>query len=154
MSVEEIQGVEKSFKIMSVNISEKKGVRKHQVKSIELQIGHGIVNDAHAGDWHRQVSLLAEEDIELMRKGGVDLVWGDFAENITTLGVVLHELPIGTILTIGDTELEVTQIGKSCHSACEIRKLVGDCIMPKRGIFAKVLKGGMITNENIGYYHI
>jgi MOSC domain-containing protein YiiM len=154
MSCAEISGEKKSFKIMSVNISEEKGVRKHQVDRIELRVGHGIVNDAHAGDWHRQVSLLAEEDIELMRKGGVDLVWGDFAENITTLGIVLHELPIGTVLNIGAIELEVTQIGKSCHSACEIRKLVGDCIMPKRGVFAKVLNGGIITNENIGYYHI
>lgn len=154
MSCAEISGEKKSFKIVSVNISEEKGVRKHQVDSIELRVGHGIVNDAHAGDWHRQVSLLAEEDIELMRKGGVDLVWGDFAENITTLGIVLHELPIGTVLNIGAVELEVTQIGKSCHSACEIRKLVGDCIMPKRGIFAKVMKGGTVTNENIGYYHI
>jgi MOSC domain-containing protein YiiM len=154
MSCAEISGEKKSFKIMSVNISKEKGVRKRQVDRIELRAGHGIVNDAHAGDWHRQVSLLAEEDIELMRKGGVDLVWGDFAENITTLGIVLHELPIGTILTIGNAELEVTQIGKSCHSACEIRKLVGECIMPKRGIFTKVLKGGTITNENIGYYYI
>jgi len=154
MSSREIPGEKKTFKIMSVNISEEKGVRKHQVESIELKVGHGIVNDAHAGDWHRQVSLLAEEDIEIMRKGGVELVWGDFAENITTEGIVLHELPVGTLLFIGDVELEVTQIGKSCHSACEIRKLVGDCIMPKRGIFTKVLKGGTITNENIGYYHI
>ena len=154
MHSNEFTGERKTFKIVSVNISREKGVRKHQVESIELKVDHGIVGDAHAGDWHRQVSLLAEEDIEIMRKSGVELVWGDFAENITTEGIVLHELPVGTLLTLGDVELEVTQIGKTCHAACEIRKLVGDCIMPRRGIFAKVLKGGTITNENIGYYRI
>ncbi len=143
-----------SFQIVSVNISEKKGVRKHQVQSCVLKEGHGIVGDAHAGAWHRQVSLLAEEDIDLMRAKGVELVWGDFAENITTLGIVLHKLPIGTRLFIGDAELEVTQIGKTCHSDCEIRKLVGDCIMPRRGIFTKVISGGTITHESIGYHHI
>ena len=143
-----------SFQIVSVNISEKKGVRKHQVQSCVLKEGHGIVGDAHAGAWHRQISLLADEDIDLMRAKGVELVWGDFAENITTLGIVLHELPIGARLFIGDAELEVTQIGKACHSDCEIRKLVGDCIMPRRGIFTKVIIGGTITNESIGYYHI
>ena len=143
-----------SFQIVSVNISEKKGVRKHQVQSCVLKEGHGIVGDAHAGAWHRQVSLLAEEDIDLMRAKGVELVWGDFAENITTLGIVLHKLPIGTRLFIGDAELEVTQIGKTCHSDCEIRKLIGDCIMPRRGIVATVMSVGTITQESIGYYHI
>jgi MOSC domain-containing protein YiiM len=154
MSTAELSPEKKFFKVVSVNISKEKGVRKHPVKSCQLKVDHGFAADAHAGDWHRQVSLLAEEDIELMRKGGIDLFWGDFAENITTLGVSLHELPVGSRLYIGDTELEVTQIGKTCHSACEIRKLVGDCIMPKRGIFAKVIKGGTISHESVGYYNL
>ncbi|MBL7006245.1 MAG: MOSC domain-containing protein [Spirochaetia bacterium] len=141
------------FRIVSVNISERKGVRKKRVSAVELTEGHGIVGDAHAGPWHRQVSLLADEDIDIMRDKGVELDWGDFAENITTRGVVLHELPVGARIIIGTVELEITQIGKTCHSDCEIRKLVGDCIMPRRGIFARVVKGGRITDESSGYYH-
>lgn len=144
----------KTFKIVSVNISEKTGVVKQPVPKIELQVNHGVVGDAHAKDWHRQVSLLAIEDIDIMREKFDTLKPGDFAENITTRGVELHSLPIGTKLFIGDVELEVTQIGKECHKGCAILKQVGDCIMPRRGIFTKVIKGGEISNESTGSYDI
>ncbi|MDH3349330.1 MAG: MOSC domain-containing protein [Desulfobulbaceae bacterium] len=130
--------------IISLNISEKKGVNKIPVKQIELLVDHGIKGDAHAGDWHRQVSLLAEESIDIMRAKGLELDPGAFAENITTKGIKLAELPIGTLLTAGETELEVTQIGKKCHQGCAIFKQVGDCIMPREGIFAKVITPGTL----------
>ncbi|RKX86250.1 MAG: MOSC domain-containing protein, partial [Spirochaetes bacterium] len=104
--------MKKNFNILSINISTKKGVQKIPVKKAELKIDHGIVGDAHAGNWHRQVSLLANEDIETMRGNGIDLDYGDFAENITTEGIVLYELPIGTRLNIDNTIMEITQIGK------------------------------------------
>lgn len=132
-------------KVIAVNISERKGIVKHPVDKGYFKINHGMVGDAHAGEWHRQVSLLAEESIDKMTASGVEgLTPGKFAENITTEGIVLYELPVGTRLKIGETELEVTQIGKECHSSCEIRKLVGDCVMPREGIFTKVLKEGYI----------
>jgi MOSC domain-containing protein YiiM len=132
-------------KVIAVNISERKGIVKHPVDKGYFKINHGMVGDAHAGEWHRQVSLLAEESIDKMTASGVKgLTPGKFAENITTEGIVLYELPVGTRLKIGETELEVTQIGKECHSSCEIRKLVGDCVMPREGIFTKVLKEGYI----------
>jgi MOSC domain-containing protein YiiM len=133
------------FKILSVNISEKTGEKKTPVDKIEVRENHGVVGDAHAGEWHRQVSLLAEEDIDIMRCKGIELAYGDFAENITTRGIELASLPVGTRMTVGAVELEVTQIGKECHSGCAIRQQVGDCIMPRRGIFAKVIKGGEIA---------
>ena len=142
------------FKIVSINISEKKGEKKKPVNEAVLRENHGIVGDAHAGDWHRQVSLLAKEDIEEMIKKGASVSYGDFAENITTEGIDLASLPIGTHLYIDETELEVTQIGKECHSHCEIYKQVGDCVMPKKGIFAKVIKGGEINSESNCYYSI
>lgn len=144
----------KSFSIVSVNTSDTKGVSKKPVERIFLKKGHGILGDAHAGDWHRQVSLLAQEDIEYMNGRGAELVPGDFAENVTTRGIVLHELPVGTRLKIGDVLLEVTQIGKECHTGCAIRKQVGDCIMPKQGIFTKVIEEGEVTCEHIGYYDL
>jgi len=144
----------KEFSIVSLNISTKKGVRKIPVGSIDLRKEHGIVGDAHAGDWHRQVSLLADEDIDLMRGKGIELNWGDFAENITTRGIELYSLPIGSILVVGDAELEVTQIGKECHNGCAIRTQVGDCIMPRRGIFAKVIKEGTLNCEDRCYHRI
>jgi len=142
------------FSIISLNISTSKGEKKTPVDSVELKVDHGIVGDAHAGNWHRQVSLLAQEDIEYMVAKGADVSAGDFAENITTQSVALAELPVGTKLFIGDTELEVTQIGKECHKGCAILKQVGDCIMPRRGIFAKVIKPGSITCESIGRYSL
>ncbi|RKX84683.1 MAG: MOSC domain-containing protein [Spirochaetes bacterium] len=142
------------FKILSLNISEKKGEQKIPIEKASLKIDHGIVGDAHAGTWHRQISLLANEDIESMRGNGIDLEYGDFAENITTEGIVLHELPIGTRLNIDSAVLEITQIGKECHHGCAIYTAVGDCVMPRRGIFAKVIEQGEISNESSCYYNI
>ena len=144
----------KQFEVISVNISEKAGVVKKPVPAIQLKVDHGVVGDAHAKNWHRQVSLLATEDIDIMRKKFETLKPGDFAENITTKGIELFTLPIGTKLFIGDAELEVTQIGKECHKGCAILKKIGDCIMPRRGIFTKVIKGGEISHESIGTYDI
>ena len=132
-------------KVIAVNISEKKGEVKHPIEKGFFKVNHGLEGDAHAGDWHRQVSLLGTESIDKMKASGVEgLTPGKFAENITTEGIILYELPVGTKLKIGDVTLEVTQIGKECHLGCEIRKLVGDCVMPREGIFAKVLEDGYI----------
>ena len=130
--------------VVAVCISEKKGERKKPVSSVELRVDHGIVGDAHAGDWHRQVSLLAQESIDKMRALGLDVTTGDFAENITTSGIDLVSLPVGSQLQVGNCLLEVTQIGKECHTRCAIFYQAGDCVMPKEGIFAKVLKPGLI----------
>ena len=130
--------------VVSVCISEKKGTKKHPVAEISLRPHHGIVGDAHAGDWHRQVSLLANESVDRMRKEGLTLAAGDFAENILTEGMDLKHLPVGTVLRVGKTRLQVTQIGKECHNDCEIRRLTGKCVMPTDGIFAIVLTGGTI----------
>jgi MOSC domain-containing protein YiiM len=139
------------IKVISVNISEKKGVVKQPIEEGFFKINHGLLNDAHAGNWHRQVSLLGLESIEKMEEMGIDgLTPGQFAENITTEGITLYELPIGTKLKIGEVLLEVTQIGKECHNGCQIKQLVGECVMPKEGIFAKVLEEGCIkTGDSI-----
>jgi len=131
-------------KVVAVCLSASKGERKTPVAAVELRQEHGIVGDAHAGSWHRQVSLLAKESIDKMRALGLDVTTGDFAENITTEGVDLMTLPVGTRLIIGETELEVTQIGKECHTRCAIYHQAGDCVMPKEGIFARVLRGGTV----------
>jgi MOSC domain-containing protein YiiM len=131
-------------KVLAVNVSLNKGERKKAVPSATLLVEHGIEGDAHAGDWHRQVSLLAMESIAKMKALGLDVNEGDFAENITTEGVDLVSLPIGTRMTLGETLLEVTQIGKECHTRCAIFYQAGDCVMPKEGIFIKVLKGGTV----------
>ncbi len=131
--------------VVAVNISLKKGEQKTPVPTVELRENHGIVGDAHAGDWHRQVSLLAEESIDKMRRLGLDVDPGAFAENITTRGLDLVALPIGTRLRVGEALLEVTQIGKECHNRCAIFYQAGDCVMPKEGIFARVLRGGTVT---------
>jgi len=136
-------------KILAVNISEKKGERKTPVPSVTLREGHGIEGDGHAGDWHRQVSLLAMESIAKMQAMGLSVKEGDFAENITTEGVDLVSLPLGTKILLGETELEVTQIGKECHTRCAIYYQAGDCVMPKEGIFAKVLKGGVVKPGDV-----
>ena len=130
--------------LLAVCISKNKGERKTPVNQVELRRNHGIVGDAHAGDWHRQVSLLAKESIDKMRAMGLDVDNGDFAENLTTEGIELPKLPVGTRLQIGDSLLEVTQIGKECHQRCAIYDQAGDCVMPKEGIFAKVLKDGIL----------
>lgn len=142
------------FEIVSINISEKKGEPKKPVNRISLRVDHGLVSDAHAGDWHRQVSLLAEEEIDRMREKLPTLEPGDFAENITTRGIDLPSLPVRTKLVIGEVELEVTQIGKACHKGCAIMEQVGECVMPTKGIFARVTKGGEISLEDTGCYDI
>jgi MOSC domain-containing protein YiiM len=131
-------------KILAVNVSVNKGERKKAVDSATLRVEHGIEGDGHAGDWHRQVSLLAMESIAKMQAMGLDVGAGDFAENITTEGVDLVSLPIGTRLALGETLLEVTQIGKECHTRCAIFYQAGDCVMPKEGIFARVITGGVV----------
>ena len=130
--------------IRAISISERKGVKKENVREAEAVQQWGLRGDAHGGFMHQQISLLAIEDIEEMRAKGFDVKPGDFAENITTSGLVLWKLPVGTMLKIGETELKVSQIGKECHMGCAIRELTGDCIMPRRGIFATVEKGGML----------
>lgn len=132
-------------KVKAVCISEKKGEQKHPIKEAVLKVDHGIVGDAHAGNWHRQVSLLAAESVEKVQKAlDFQLKDGDFAENILTEGIQLFTLPIGTKLQIGEAVGEVTQIGKECHHGCAIRELAGDCVMPREGIFIKVLQEGTV----------
>ncbi|MBT0653457.1 MOSC domain-containing protein [Geomobilimonas luticola] len=135
--------------VVAVCISENKGERKTLVPQVELRVDHGIVGDAHAGDWHRQVSLLAEESIEKMRRLGLSVSAGAFAENITTRGLDLVSLPVGTRLHLGEALVEVTQIGKECHTRCAIYYQAGDCVMPKEGIFAKVLRGGVVKPGDV-----
>lgn len=137
------------FSILSINVSKETGVPKAPVDRAVLRAGHGIEGDAHAGEWHRQVSLLADEDVETMRGRGVDLPPGIFAENLTTRGIDLSRLEVGSRLRIGPALLEVTQIGKECHpGGCAIRQAVGDCVMPRRGVFARVLEGGEIDHAS------
>lgn len=135
-------------RIVAVCISANKGERKTPVESVTLQDSYGIVGDAHAGSGHRQVSLLAIESIAKMQKMGLDVNAGNFAENITTEGVDLVPLPIGSRLGIGKALLEVTQVGKECHTRCSIYHQAGDCVMPKEGIFAKVLIGGLVRADD------
>lgn len=132
--------------VVAVCISERKGTQKHEVPDIQLKINHGIVGDAHAGNWHRQVSLLAQESVEKMKAVFPDIPVGAFAENILTEGLTLYTLPVGTRLQVGEVLLEVTQIGKECHAHCAIRQQVGDCVMPREGIFAIVLEEGTIRS--------
>ena len=131
-------------RVASVNVAADKGVRKKPVDAATLVVEHGIEGDGHAGPWHRQVSLLAQESVDTMRDRGLDVGPGDFAENITTEGLAVVRLPIGARFRMGATRLEVTQIGKVCHDHCEIFRLAGDCVMPREGIFARVLEGGEV----------
>jgi len=130
--------------IEAICISKKKGVIKIPVDQAELRFAHGIVGDAHAGDWHRQISLLATDSIAKMKAVLPDLADGAFAENIVVSGLELKSLPVGTKLRLGDTVLELTQIGKECHHGCAISVATGDCVMPKEGVFCRVLEGGTI----------
>lgn len=131
------------MKITSIAISKKKGTRKTRIDKVIVKKEHGIEGDAHSGPWHRQVSFLASESIEAARKNGLNVTFGDFAENFATEGVDWKKIPVGTHLKLGDNTLvEVTQIGKECHNRCAIYYQAGDCIMPKEGIFARVLEGG------------
>ncbi|MFH1228596.1 MAG: MOSC domain-containing protein [Planctomycetota bacterium] len=140
-------------KIVAVCISQRKGTSKKNVTECELEVGKGLVNDAHSGPGHRQVSLLAIESIDRFRKQFPDLAvdFGSFAENLTTEGIELKSLPIGTLLNIGESvQLKVTQIGKECHTKCAIYHKVGNCIMPLEGVFAEVVKGGKVkTGDEI-----
>jgi molybdopterin adenylyltransferase len=129
-------------RIVSVNVAAEKGARKTPVEAATLVAGHGLEGDGHAGPGHRQVSLLALESIDAMRDCGLDVGPGDFAENLTTEGIAVVRLPVGARLRVGATRLEVTQIGKVCHDRCEIFRQAGDCVMPREGIFARVLEGG------------
>jgi MOSC domain-containing protein YiiM len=133
-------------RVVSVNVSDRKGTRKQPVGRVVLVAGFGIKGDAHGGEWDRQVSLLAHESIAKMPASGLDLAPGDFGENVTTSGIDLASLPVGSTLRVGaEAELEVTQIGKECHLGCEIRRRVGDCVMPREGVFARVTKPGTIA---------
>ncbi|MGE5543952.1 MAG: MOSC domain-containing protein [Bacillota bacterium] len=132
-------------RILAVCTSEEKGEKKKDVGQAMLIQNHGLEGDAHAGPWHRQVSLLSLTSVEKMRGRGIEINYGDFAENLTVEGLDVWSLPVSTRLLVGtDVELEVTQIGKECHLGCAIRQQVGDCVMPREGIFARVLQGGMV----------
>ncbi|MEE1086595.1 MAG: molybdopterin-binding protein [Schaedlerella sp.] len=130
--------------LKAICISEKKGTQKHEIDSAVLMEDWGIENDAHAGKWHRQVSMLSYEKIEEFRAKGAEVDFGAFGENLIVEGFDLRTIPVGTKFTVGEALLELTQIGKECHSHCEIYKVMGDCIMPREGVFTKVLKGGVI----------
>jgi len=136
-------------RIRAISVSKERGTRKVNVPKAELQADFGIIGDAHAGNWHRQVSLLGAESIDKMAAKGAKVSPGDFAENITTEGIDLGTLKVGSKLRLGtNVELEITQSGKRCHKRCEILKQLGDCIMPREGIFAKVNKGGTLNVGN------
>lgn len=133
-------------RVVSVNVSAERGVRKAPQPEIVLAPDHGVVGDGHAGTWHRQVSLLALESIDSMRRLGLDVNPGDFGENVTTEGIAVAELPLGTRLELGGAVVEVTQIGKVCHERCAIFYQAGDCVMPREGIFVRVLEGGGVRS--------
>lgn len=131
--------------ICGICTSEERGTKKLQVPSVRLIEDWGLEGDAHAGHWHRQVSLLGLGEIEAFRARGARIEFGDFGENLVIEGYRMRSLPVGTKLAAGEALLEITQIGKECHSHCEIYKVMGDCIMPREGVFARVLRGGMIA---------
>lgn len=135
--------------VVSVNVSASKGERKKSGSEVFLRVDHGIEGDAHAGPWHRQVSLLAQESIDKMVAVGLSVGPGDFAENVTTSGLDVAALPIGTTLDLGEALVEVTQIGKECHTRCAIYHQAGDCVMPKEGIFVRVLRGGRVAPGDV-----
>lgn len=132
-------------KVLAVCISEQKGVQKHPVEEAQLRVDHGIVGDAHAGNWHRQVSILGVDSVnKLQEKITLKLKPGDFAENILVDASCVYQLPVGTKVQLGTAICEVTQIGKTCHYDCAIRKAAGDCVMPREGIFVKVIQPGVV----------
>ena len=142
--------IESKPKVVAVSVSDKKGVVKENVPEVLLVEARGVAGDAHAEGGKRQVSLLAIESIDKMRAAGAKVNPGDFAENITTRGLAVDHLPIGTRLRLGlEVELTITQIGKTCHKGCAIRELVGDCIMPREGVFARVDQGGVVRPEDV-----
>ena len=131
-------------RITAICVSERKGTQKHYIEQAELKVDHGIVGDAHAGNWHRQVSLLNKEKIDAFKARGAKVNDGAFGENIIVEGIDFRTLPIGTRYRCGDVLLEMTQIGKECHDHCAIYAAMGDCIMPREGVFCKVLQGGVL----------
>lgn len=131
--------------VMGICISKQRGTRKQPISSAQLKSDYGIVGDAHAGNWHRQVSLLQQEKIDAFQEKGVTVTPGVFGENLVVSGIDFRSLPVGTLLRCGDVLLEMTQIGKECHTHCAIYHQTGDCIMPREGVFAKVLQGGTIA---------
>ncbi len=134
------------MKVVSINISKHKGTRKAPIDRVEVLKDHGLTGDAHAGPWHRQISFLASESIQSARQKGLHVDSGDFAENITTEGIDWKQIPVGARLKLGEHVIvEITQIGKECHNKCAIYYQAGDCIMPKEGIFGKVIEGGVIA---------
>lgn len=135
-------------RIISLCVSTKKGTAKSKVDSVKLIENHGIKGDAHAGNWHRQISLLAVEKINMFRGPLEGIKDGDFGENIIVEGIDLSNLPIGTLLESESVLLEISQIGKKCHDRCEIYHRMGDCIMPREGVFAKVLRGGTLKTDD------
>jgi TatD DNase family protein len=132
-------------KILAVCTSPEKGTAKRNVGKAELVENHGLRGDAHAGAWHRQVSLLSRQKIDAFRARGAEVADGDFGENLVVDGIDFSSLPVGTILASGDVVLEMTQIGKECHNGCQIFQVMGDCIMPREGVFARVLHGGALS---------
>lgn len=136
-------------RVMAVCMSEKKGTKKRNVFQGEFQVNHGLVGDAHAGNWHRQVSLLSFDKVEAFRAKGAEVIHGDFGENLVVAGIDFKTLPVGTRLKCNDVEMEVTQIGKECHTHCEIYKTMGDCIMPREGVFVKILHAGTIAVDDV-----
>ena len=131
--------------VVAICISEVRGIQKHEIPEAFFRVDHGIDGDAHAGTWHRQISLLGVESVaKLQEKIAFELKHGAFAENVLVEGMTVYKLPIGTKLRIGEALCEVTQIGKECHNDCTIRKAAGDCVMPREGIFVKVLESGMV----------
>jgi TatD DNase family protein len=136
--------------VIAVCLSAEKGTAKKDAGQAELLVRHGLKGDAHAGDWHRQVSLLSLQKIEAFRAKGADVEYGAFGENIVVDGIDFASLPVGTVFRCGEVLLEMTQIGKECHNHCAIYKRMGDCIMPREGVFARVLQGGIIkTGDEI-----
>ena len=143
------QKVKEKPVVVAVSVSDRKGVVKENVPRVELVVAHGVKGDAHAEGGKRQISLLAIESIDKMRAAGAEVKPGDFAENITTRGLAVDKLPVGTRIKIGEADLTITQIGKTCHAGCAIRELVGDCIMPREGVFAQVDKAGEVRPGDI-----
>jgi len=141
---ETIEKTIRSGRVRAICTSERRGTEKHAVSEARFEKGYGIRGDAHVGNWHRQVSLLSYEKIEAFRAKGADIPLGAFGENLIVEGYDFRNLPVGTRFSCGDALLEMTQIGKECHSHCEIFKRMGECIMPREGVFAVVLRGGTI----------
>ena len=137
-------------KVLAVCISDIRGIQKHPVEKAELRVGHGIAGDAHAGVWHRQISILGIDSVNRLRdRVSVEIKAGDFAENILIEGIEIYKLPVGTKLRIGTALVEITQIGKKCHADCAIRQQAGDCVMPREGVFAKVLENRAVKPGDI-----